>query len=239
MSAAAWIEEVVRTAAARTHLPGAPITARVREDLATAVADAAGDPWCEAVHRAWRELLGHVDGDDPAPMLLDYARTCGIADAPLDPGPALEELLPPAALRAVRATIARAALECRLPAPLQLPLLALATMLRTASRLAPPVPPVEVTAEPNLLAHLLADAARLVVANAAVRLALRRVPGTAVVGFRAGRSAATLRWSQRRVAVDNGIAQDAFIVLEGDIEPLLRMASGSVVRDVTRLRVHR
>jgi hypothetical protein len=39
------------------------------------------------------------------------------------------------------------------------------------------------------------------------------------------------------VSVENGIAPDALAVVEGEVEPLLKLASGSVVGELRKLRV--
>ena len=141
---------------------------------------------------------------------------------PLDPIAALQE-----------ATVIGAA------APLALPMLAIATAMRTVERLAPPLPEVEMppAGEANLLVHLLSAAVPPYLSNAAVRLALLGLPFEIAVALRAGRTAATLRIGRRKVAVENGVARDALVLLEGEVEPLLRIAAGSVVGELRKLRL--
>ena len=125
--------------------------------------------------------------------------------------------------------------------PLALPLLGVGAALRTASRLAPELPEPELPprGEANLLAHLLAQAAPQLLANAVVRLAVLGSPVTLVVGVRAGRTTATLRVGRGRLAVENGIARDTFAVIEGDVEPLLRLVSGAMLDEVRNVRIRR
>jgi AhpD family alkylhydroperoxidase len=125
--------------------------------------------------------------------------------------------------------------------PVAAPVLATAGAMRLATRLAPPMPAIE---EPegddaNLLVHLLARTVPAYLANAGVRLALLRLPVVVSIGVRTGRSAATLRIGRGRVEVANGVGSDALVVLEGDVEPLLQVATGSLVRELAGLRLKR
>jgi hypothetical protein len=60
-----------------------------------------------------------------------------------------------------------------------------------------------------------------------------------VFAVQAGRTAATLRIGRGQVALSNGVASDAMFVVEGDVEPLLQLATGSLVREIATLRVKR
>jgi alkylhydroperoxidase family enzyme len=124
-------------------------------------------------------------------------------------------------------------------APVAAPLLATAGVMRLVNRLAPPVPVVEMPAagEANLLAHLLAAAVPTYLSNALVRLLVLDLPVTMGVGVKAGRTAATLSVGRGRVTVANGITPDALVVVEGEVEHLLRLATGSLVRDITSVRI--
>src|SRR5205823_8327600 len=115
--------------------------------------------------------------------------------------------------------------------PIALPLLGLATGMRALDRLAPSVPVVDMPpkGEANLLAHLVASVAPRFFANAAVRLVLLGAPVVAVIGLRAGRTAVTVRVGRGRIAVDNGIADDVHLVVEGEVEPLMRLATGAIL----------
>jgi AhpD family alkylhydroperoxidase len=208
---------------------------------------------------------------DATEALLTYARACAEAGTPLDTGPLEEVLPPEVirGLRATVAQIEvanlvgntvdgllaratrmrpldppRAILELATVAmalPIAVPMLAVGGALRTLSRLAPPLPEIELPApgEANLLVHLLARAVPSYLANAGLRTALLRLPFPLALGIRAGRTAATLRIGRGAVRVDNGIAPDALLVVEGDVEPLLQLATGSLVREIGTLRVKR
>ena len=60
-----------------------------------------------------------------------------------------------------------------------------------------------------------------------------------VLGITAGRTSATVRIGRGAITVDNGIAPDAALVVEGDVEPLLQLATGHLVREIGSLRVKR
>jgi AhpD family alkylhydroperoxidase len=123
--------------------------------------------------------------------------------------------------------------------PVAAPLLALAGAMRAVHRLAPPVPAVETppAGEANLLVHLLAEATPTLLANSLLRLLVLRAPVRVAVALRAGRTAATVRLQRGRVTLENGVAADALAVVEGDVEPLLRLASGSLLAELGRLRL--
>ena len=124
-------------------------------------------------------------------------------------------------------------------APVAAPLLAAAALMRVATRLAPPFEGVELPpeGEANLLVDLITQAAPTYLANALVRLAVLRLPFTVSIGVRSGRTNATVRIGRGRVAVGNGIAPDAVVVVEGDVDPLLQLASGSIVRELRSVRI--
>jgi AhpD family alkylhydroperoxidase len=123
--------------------------------------------------------------------------------------------------------------------PIAVPLLVTAGVMRLAARIAPPLPEVDMppAGEANLLVHLLAAAAPAYLANAVVRLAVLGLPRPIAVGIRAGRTAATVRVGRGKVAVENGISRDAVVVVEGEVEPLLQLATGSIVRELSSVRI--
>jgi AhpD family alkylhydroperoxidase len=123
--------------------------------------------------------------------------------------------------------------------PLAVPLLSTAAAMRAVGRLAPPLPAVTMPAkgEANLLVHLLAAAIPTYLSNAAVRLVVLGLPFEVAVGLKAGRTTATVRVGRRRVSVENGVAVDALAVVEGEVEPLLKLASGNVVGELRKLRL--
>ena len=94
--------------------------------------------------------------------------------------------------------------------------------------------------EANLLAHLLARAVPDLSGQrrcCAWPCWARRCP--VVLGITAGRTSATIRIGRGGVRIDNGIAPDAVLVVEGDVEPLLQLATGHLVREIASLRVKR
>jgi AhpD family alkylhydroperoxidase len=143
---------------------------------------------------------------------------------PLDPPRAAAEL----------ATVA-------LALPVAVPMLAIGGAMRAVRRLAPEVPTVRTppAGEANLLVHLLARAVPSYLANAGLRLALLRLPVPVVVGVKAGRTAATVRVGRGAIEVDNGVRPDALLIVEGDVAPLLQLATGHLVREIGSLRVKR
>ncbi len=263
---APWLGELARTAGGlvSSYLPGGAIDPRTRERVILAASEVNGSRWCAWVHAPWREYLGE-DGlhPDVREALVAYARARAEAGRPLHPAP-LAEVLTPAAVRSVRATVAQigvsnlvgntadglvARLTRARPAdplaalgeiatiaaatPIAAPMLAAAGLMRVATHLAPPTPTVEAPqGEDDLLVHLLVNAAPGPLANALVRTIVARLPVTVAVAVRAGRSAATVRFGRGRVEVVNGVKADAVIVVEGDIEPLLRAASDALAREL-------
>jgi AhpD family alkylhydroperoxidase len=123
--------------------------------------------------------------------------------------------------------------------PLAVPLLALAGAMRAVTTAAPPVPKIDAppAGEANLLVLLLAEALPSMLANALVRLAVLRAPVRVAIAVRAGRTAATVHLDHGRLALENGVARNATMVIEGDVEPLLRLASGSLLAELGRIRL--
>jgi alkylhydroperoxidase family enzyme len=267
-----WLTEVVSTlpGLVRSYGPGGPLDPRTREQIILAVTEVNGCRYCAWIHGSWQEFLGdptHVA--DAQQALLAYARACAEAGRPL-PADDLAAVLPPEAIRALRATVAQievsnlvgntvdgllARLARKRPlspmdfarevatvaaaVPIALPLLATAGAMRVAARIAPPMPEVDMppAGEANLLVHLLVAAAPTYLSNAVVRLALLGLPRPVAVGIRAGRTAATLRIGRGKVEVENGISRDTVVVVEGEVEPLLQLATGSIVRELSSVRI--
>ena len=228
-----------------------PCSAWVHEAWAGFLGDSVEDP---------------ADGDD---ALLDYARACARAGRPLDATPLALHLSPDAvtAVRATVAHLGAAAVVGRradalvqrllgrrpvdpaaavaeavtvaVALPLAAPLAAAAAAMRVATRLAPPVPEIDADDDANLLVHLLARTVPAYLANAGVRLAALRLPVPVSIGVRTGRSAATVRIGRGRVEVVEGIGPEALLVLEGDVEPLLQVATGSLLRELSGIRLRR
>lgn len=138
----------------------------------------------------------------------------------------------------------RAALELAtvaLALPVAVPMLGVGAALRALRAAAPDLPPVRMPAagEANLLVHLLARAVPSYLANAGLRLVLLGLPVPVAIGVKAGRTAATLRIGQGRLELENGLHPDAVLVVEGDVEPLLSLATGHLVREIANVRVKR
>jgi hypothetical protein len=91
--------------------------------------------------------------------------------------------------------------------------------------------------EANLLSHMLAAAIRSYLGNAGLRLVLLNLPAEVAIGVQAGRTTATVRLGRGKVALENGISGDARMVLEGEVEPLLRIATGSVLSELGNIRI--
>jgi AhpD family alkylhydroperoxidase len=267
-----WLAEVVTTlpGLVRSYGPGGALDPRTREQIILAVTEVNGCRYCAWIHGSWQEFLGNADHiADAEQALLAYARACAEAGRPL-PADDLIGVLPPAAVRAVRATVAqievsnlvgntvdgllarlarkrplspiafaREAATIAAAVPIAIPLLATAGAMRVAARIAPPLPEVEMppAGEANLLVHLLAAAAPAYLSNAVVRLALLGLPRPVAVGIRAGRTAATVRIGRGAIEVENGISRDTVVVVEGEVEPLLQLATGSIVRELSNVRI--
>ncbi len=268
---APWLAELIRLFPdmVRSYLPFAPIDPRSRERVVLAVTEINGCRYSAWVHGGWQAYLGATDPADADEALLAFARACAEAGRPVDPG-VLGAALPPAAVRAVRATVAqievanlvgntaeglvaratgerpRAPLSAArelvtvgLALPVAIPIAAISGAMRLAHRWAPPVPTVEMSAvdDANLLVHLLAEAIPSYLGNAAIRAAVLGLPFTVSIGLRSGRTSATLRIGRGSVSVANGIQDDALVLIDGDVEPLLRAASVAIVSELRAIRI--
>lgn len=123
--------------------------------------------------------------------------------------------------------------------PLAVPLLALGGALRALGRIAPPVPSVHIAepGEANLLVHLLAEAAPVLLRHALVRTMVLGLPFSVAFAVRAGRTTATVRIGRGSLDVENGIATDARLVVQGEVEALLRLATGDFTSGLGDLRI--
>jgi hypothetical protein len=264
---AAWGVEALTTAPAglRTLLPGAPVPAALREDALVVSAHAQGATAVAWLHREWRAFAGSTPDGDVRLALAAHAARCARAGHPVPPDE-LADVLPPAAVRGVRAVVARARLESEVEARtrrvvaavgqgrpsraaladllVDLPLAAVGLAaaapaigtglaLGALARLAPPVPVVEGADDPGvgLLGALAAEAVPVLLGNAAVRAVVLGSPLVVAIGLRSGGRAATVRVGRGRAQVVDGLAPDALVVLQGDVEPLVRLATGVVLRE--------
>jgi hypothetical protein len=112
--------------------------------------------------------------------------------------------------------------------PIAIPMVALGAAFRLVGRVVPPmpVPSTPPAGEANLLAHLLAEALPRLLRHGAARLAVIGAPIEVAIGLQAGRTEATVRVGRGRLGVENGISNDALVVLGGDVDALLRLATG-------------
>ena len=62
-------------------------------------------------------------------------------------------------------------------------------------------------------------------------------PDRSPSGYGPGRTAATVRIGRGKLAVENGISRDTIVVVEGEVEPLLQLATGSIVRELSSVRI--
>ncbi len=141
---------------------------------------------------------------------------------------------PRAPLRAARELV-----TVGLALPFAVPMVAISGAMRLADRWAPAVPTVEIAdaGEANLLVHLLAQTVPSYLGHAAVRAAVLGLPFTVSIGIRSGRTSATLRFGRGAISVANGIQSDTLVLVDGDVEPLLRAASVAIVSELRSVRL--
>src|SRR4051794_19790159 len=104
-----WLGEGLSTlpALARSYAPGAPIDPRTREQIILAVTEVNGCRYCAWIHGSWQDFLGDaLHRAEAEQVLLAYAMACAEAGRPL-PTDDLLTVLPPEAVRGVRATVAQ------------------------------------------------------------------------------------------------------------------------------------
>lgn len=252
-------------AGVRSLVPGAPVPAALREDVLVSVAEARGAVAMAWVHGEWRAFAGSVPDGDVHLALDEHSRRCARAGYPVPADVLAEVLPPSTVrgVRAVivRGRL-EAEVESRtrrvvgavrsgrpsrglaVDAPLALvglaaaaPALGAGVLLGGLARLAPAVPPVEGADDPDigLLGALAGEAVTVLLANAGVRAVVLSVPTELAVGLRSGPSAATVHVGRGRIRVADGISPDALLVLQGDVEPLVRLAAGVVLREATEV----
>ena len=236
-----WLYEVARTlpALVRTYAPNSPLPPRERERIIVAVSEVNGCRYTAWIHGSWEQFLGDTGEAEAEEVVLDYARACAHAGRPL-PVDSLGSTLPAASVDAIRATVAQAEVTSTVwGAPLTLPFFWTAAFMRATNALAPPMPDIDMPEgdDANLLVHVLAQAMRSYLANAAVRLLALRAPIIVSVGIRTGQTSATVRVGRGRVTLENDLADDTIAVVEGEIEPLLELATGSIVRELRTIRI--
>ena len=264
-----WVATLARLTPTlvRTHLPGSPLPPRARERLLVTVAEENGVASIAWVHGGWERYHGAALAADADEAVLAWARQSARAGEPLDPTP-LRDVLPPDAVDAVRATVARAELASQVGASAEAlvarvrgrrPLLAglgrdlvrvgvggpvtvsigvMGAALGAIDRVVPGIPPVEVVDdEPNLLTHVIAQSLPSWITGVRPRLAVLGVPVEVVIAVRSGRSAATVRFGKGRISVANGVDPDAWVLLDGDGEPLMRVAVSALAHELAQAGV--
>jgi hypothetical protein len=233
------------------NLPGTVrngLDLRTRQQVSLAVAEVnASRPWIWA-YEAWRDFLGPAVIDEE---IIAYAHACAGRGRPV--ATVLPSGVRATVARAELASLAANGVEAlaervrgRRPwrsadlawdagvamvaLPLTIPAMAAAGLVRAAARLAPPVPVADVgdVEEANLLVAVLAHAVPQLLGNAAVRTALVGLPTTVAVGVRAGEVEATIRLGRRRLAIDNGIAPDARVVIDVDVAAVAGLAGAAL-----------
>ncbi len=249
----------------RSLVPGAPVPASLREDVLVSVAQARGVTVMAWLHGEWRSFAGSVPDGDVHLALDRHARACARAGYPVSSAMLAEvlpsatvrgvraavvrgRLEAEVESRTRRVVAAFLAGEVSRATVLDVPLaavglaaaapaLGVGAVLGTLARLAPDTPAVEGADDPEvgLLGVLAAEAVTVLLANAGVRTLVLGLPADLAVGLRSGPRAATVRVGRGRVQVSDGIAPDALVVLQGDVEPLVRLAAGVVLREALEI----
>lgn len=252
-------------AGVRAAVPGSPVPAALREDVLVAVAHAHGATTMAWLHGQWRSFAGSVPDGDVRLALAAHAEACAAAGYPVTPTVLEEVLSPAAARGVRAVTVrgqAEAEVEARTrrvatviaglrPTPQMLadlpmaalgltvaaPALVVAAALGGLARLAPPLPTVEGADDPTvgLLGALAAEAVPVLLGNAAVRAGVLGSPVVISIGLRSGLARATVRVGRGRAQVVDGVDPASLVVLSGDIEPLIRLAAGVVLREANDL----
>jgi hypothetical protein len=123
--------------------------------------------------------------------------------------------------------------------PFTAPLSVVTGALRLADRLAPDLPPIESPPddEANLVVHMLVDAVPSYLGNPLVRTVVFAWPLPLAIGVRAEETAATVRIRRDRISLENGLADDALVIVDGGLDPLIDAAAESLSREL-RTRLH-
>jgi hypothetical protein len=248
----------------QTYGPSRAFSARTREQLILAVTEANGVRSAAWVHGAWLDFLGTRDPDDALAPLFDYARACAEAGGPLDttalaavyPRSVVRTLRATVAVAELNSAVGASAddvwarLSGRgrgsvadavgqavgfgLALPWLAPSVAVAGTMKVLTRLAPPLPRIELPPAPeaNLVVHLLAEAAPAYLGHVLVRTGVVLSPVPVAVAFRMDGTSATIRLGRGRVAISNGVQPDAIAVVDGGVEPLLQIVAGSILKDL-------
>ncbi|MCB0988056.1 MAG: hypothetical protein KDB09_09840 [Acidimicrobiales bacterium] len=249
-------------AAVRLYLPGAALDARRRELVGAVVSGALAEPSLVGLHTRWLEVLGPADLDDLDDELFAWATRSVARSRPAvdDPAPppvepavlgAVDTAVAHAAVVALTARHGRSAVDrligrrprkvldlgadalaCVLGAPATLPLLAAAGVVSAFGRLVPDQPRLVVDPDPNLLTQLLADSMPAWLGGVGGRMLVANLPVEVPVAWRSGSTGATLRVGRGVVQIENGLAADAWALIDGDVDSLVRVGSRTLAREV-------
>lgn len=254
--------------AVRCHLPRPPLDARRRELVAAVAAGAAHSNALAAAHVAWHDLLGpaqlHEVDDEVLAWVADVAS--GAVDLDLDDLP--QELDPgtrqalgaivarevvgalgvrsaaslvdrvvgrrPRRLRAMAADLGAAVAGL----PVAAPTMVAGAAMGVVGLIAPPAARIDMESDPNLMAQLLAETLPTWLGSAWGRTLVATLPVAIPVAVRSGRSGATVRVGRGRVEVANGVADDVWALLDGEIDSLLQAGSHTLTREVRAQHLH-
>ncbi len=257
------------TTVVRLYLPGAPIDARRRELVAAVVATACRADVLADVHVAWLDLLGPAELDDVDDEVFRWVAAVvdSAPGAELPPPPegldgsvrgALVATVAHGVVSAVavrRAQSAASRLLGRLPfspralagdvvaaalaAPALIPVVAGAGVVSVVGRIVPDAAEMEVDPDPNLLAQLLADSMPAWIGGAWARVLVALLPVEVPMSWRSGATGATVRVGRGRVQVENGLAEDAWALFDGDVDNLVRAGSHRIARELREVHAER
>jgi AhpD family alkylhydroperoxidase len=177
-----------------------------------------------------------LDAAFPAAVVRSVRATVARAELANLVGNTVDDLIDQVRGRQSRSPVAALQDLCGLAAslPALAPTALLAGAMKVVARLAPELPAVE-TPEPteaNLVVHLLAEAAPSYLGHALVRTGLVWSPIPVAIAFRMDGTSATVRLGRGRVIIDNGIAPDAIVVVDGGADALVQTVAGSILRDM-------
>lgn len=183
----------------------------------------------------------HLDGRLPADAVRAVRATIAVAEVSNLVGRTAADLSE--RLRGRRpilpATMAREAVVVVASLPLAAPLFAAAGVMRLATWVSPPMPVITKPPddEGNLVVAMLAEAVPAYLGHTLVRALLLALPRPLVVGVRAEGCTATVRLTRDRVELEDGLADDTAVVIDGGLDLLLDVASRALDRDLNRLTV--
>lgn len=199
-----------------------------------------------AIHEVWLGFVGRPEPELLGGGLVDAGeiarrdrRVAALEDLSLlsaEVDRALDVLVDPSVPVADEVR-AQAWLIAGCAAPVRLPLLVASMAIEQLVRTAPPLPPVRRAADEDttLLTDLVVEALPGLLASAAARHIVGRIPKPLVIGIRAGRHATTVLLGSDRIEVRNGLRGEVAVLIQGGIEPLLRRVGGRLEREVAGL----